>query len=236
MAYKKNGVEFRLDSPGIDTGDLYRRQAYSGGNVTSDELRKEYSRLRQVANKRLKRMEGTRFEDSQTYKKNAGRYNTIADIEKQALANAKQLNPEAAQRLVDIHIARKMEDMYRFLTAKSGSIRGMQAIENQIIESLRERGLTFVNKKNIQQFGEYMEYLRSINKGREFDSERAADLFGTAIKKGINPAQIAEDFEYWKTREKELSQLPKIKNPKKRTADDYKRLLEDNTPKKRRKK
>lgn len=236
MAYKKNGVEFRLDSPGIDTGDLYRRQAYSGGNVTSDELRKEYSRLRQVANKRLKRMEGTRFEDSQTYKKNAGRYSTIADIEKQALANAKQLNPETAQRLVDIHIARKMEDMYRFLTAKSGSIRGMQAIENQIIESLRERGLTFVNKKNIQQFGQYMEYLRSINKGREFDSERAADLFGTAIRKGIDPAQIAEDFEYWENREKALAQLPKIKNPRNRTADDYKRLLEDDTPKKRRKK
>lgn len=234
MAYTRNGVEFRLDAPGIDNGDLYHYEAFKSGNVSREELRKEYSRLRQVANSRLARMEGTRFENSQTYKRNAGKYTTLEDIKMQALAHAKNIRPEAAEKYVDMHVAKKLDELYRFLTAKSSSIRGMQAIENSMIETFRERGLTFINKSNIQQFGEYMDYLRSVHKGKMFDSERAADVFGTAVKKGINPVEISEDFEYWQAHESELAAMPKISNPQNRTAEEYKRLLgNDNSHKNR---
>lgn len=221
--FEKNGVKFSFDNP-----DLYNYEAYKGGNITSKELRKEYSRLRAVADKRLKRMQGTKWENSQTYLRNAGKYGTIADIENEALSNAKSLKPEAAKKYVDVFVAKKMAEMYKFLTAKTGSIRGMQRAENELIETLHDRGLTFVNKSNIAQFGEYMEHLRTMHQNRMYDSERAADLFGTAIKKGINPMEIAEDWQYWQTREEELSKLPKIKNKDKRTAEDYKKLLEKN--------
>ena len=227
MAYTRNGVEFRLDAPGIDTGDLYHYEAFKNGNVSRVELRKEYSRLRQVANSRLDRMVGTKYEKSQTYKRNAGKYTTLDEIEAEALAHARNIKPEAAQKYVDLHVAKKLAEMYKFLTAKSSSIRGMQAIENRMIETFREKGLTFINKSNIQQFGEYMDYLRSIHKGRVFDSERAADVFGTAVRKGINPEEIAEDFEYWKEHETQLSALPRISNAQNRTAAEYKRLLEN---------
>lgn len=218
--FTRNGVEFRLDNE-----DFYHYEAFKYGNVSREELRKEYSRLRQVANKRLERMEGTRFENSQTYIRNAGKYTTLAQIEKEALANAKKLAPEAQQKYVDMHVAKKMADMYKFLTAKTGSIRGMQRVENEIIESLREKGLTFINKGNIQQFGEYMEFMRALHNGRQYDSERAAELFGTAVKKGIDPMEIAADFDFWKQHDEELANTPKIRNAKKRTAEDYKKLL-----------
>lgn len=218
--FKKSGVEFKLDNE-----DFYHYEAFKYGNVSGEDIRKEYSRLRQVANKRLQRMEGTKYESSQTYLKNVGKYTTIAEIQKEALAHAQNMKPEARERYVDMHVAKKMSEMYKFLTAKTGSIRGMQRAENQLIETLQERGLTFINKKNIQQFGEYMEYMRTLHKNRMFDSERAADLFGTATKKGINPLEIAEDFEYWQEHEEELLEMPKISNPKKRTAEEYKKLL-----------
>lgn len=227
MAYTRNGVEFRLDEPGINAGDLYHYEAFKSGNVSREELRKEYSRLRQVANSRLDRMAGTKYERSQTYRRNAGKYTTLAEIENEALSHAKNLKQEAAQKYVDLHVAKKLDEMYKFLTAKSSSIRGMQAIENRMIETFREKGLTFINKNNIQQFGEYMDYLRAIHKGRMFDSERAADVFGTAVRKGINPEEIAEDFEYWKEHEAELATMPRISNAKNRTAAEYKRLLEN---------
>lgn len=219
--WKKNGVEFRLENE-----DMYHYEAFTGGNVSREELRKEYSRLRQTANKRLQRMEGTRYETTQTYLRNAGKYGTLEQIEKQALANAKKLKPEAAQKYVDAVVAKKLADVYKFLTAKTGSIRGMQKVENEIIETLNERGYTFVNKKNIQQFGDYMEYLRSVHNGKQFDSERAGELFGIAVKKGIPPEQVAQDFEYWKNHSEELAKLPKAKNPKQRTSAHYKKLLE----------
>lgn len=218
--FSKNGVEFRLDNE-----DMYHYEAFKYGNVNSAELRKEYSRLRQTANKRLKRMEGTRFENSQTYLKNRDKYTTLAEIEKDALQYAKNMPPEVREKYIDMHVAKKMSELYKFLTAKTGSIRGMQKAENELIASLRDRGLTFVNKSNIQQFGEYMEYMRTLHNGRQYDSERAAELFGTATKKGINPMEIAEDWEFWKQHDDELSKLPKIRNSKKRSAENYKALL-----------
>lgn len=226
VAFEKNGVKFNLDVDGVEDGDLYHIEAFNSGAVSSAELRKEYSRLREVANKRLQRMEGTRFEASQTYLKNAGKYTTIGQIEKEALANARNLKPEVAQKYVDSQIAKKTADLYKFLTAKTGSIRGMQKAENDLIESLRDKGFTWINKGNIQQFGEYMEYMRALHKGRQYDSERAAELFGTAVKKGINPEEISEDFEYWKEHDEELAKLPKIKSAQNRTAEAYRKLLE----------
>lgn len=219
-SFVKNGVQFNLENE-----DMYHYEAFTHGTISSEELRKEYSRLRQTANKRLDRMKGTRYEDTKTYKYNAGKYTTLAQIEAEALRYAKKMKPEAAQKYVDSYVAHKLADMYKFLTSKTGSIRGMQKVENETIQTLREKGLTFINKSNIVQFGDYMEYLRSIHKGKQFDSERAVELFGTASKKGINPDEILEDYEYWKEREQELAKTPKIKNEKRRTAEDYKKLL-----------
>lgn len=222
MSFKKGKIEFRLESE-----DLYHYEAFKQGNVDADEMRAEYSRLRQTANKRLARMKGTKYQNSQTYLRNAGKYTTIEEIAAQATEAAERMNlkPEARQRYIDSHIAHKLADVYKFLTAKTSSIRGMQRAENEMIESLHDKGLTFVNKDNIQQFGQYMEYLRVLHQGRIYDSERAAELFGTATKKGINPLDIALDFGFWKDRDTELAQMPKIRNAKKRTAAEYKRLL-----------
>ena len=156
---------------------------------------------------------------------NFGKYTTLAEIEQRALKHAQKLAPEARQKYIDMHVAKKTADLYKFLTSKTGTIRGIQRLENQIIDTLQERGLTFVNKGNIQKFGEYMEYLRAINKGRQFDSERAAELFGTAVKKGIDPMEIAEDFDFWNARADDLAKQPKIQNAKMRTAEEYKKLL-----------
>ena len=230
-SFVKNGVTFNFENE-----ELYHYQAFTQGNISGEELRKEYSRLRQVANKRLERMEGTRFQQSNTYKRNAGKYTTLAQIEKEALAHAKKLKPEARQKYVDSFVAHKMADMYKFLTSRTGSIQGIQRAENRAIEALRERGVTFVNKKNIQQFGDYMSYLKSLHLGESYESERALELFGIAEKKGINPEEIAADFEYWKQHQSTLEKLPKIKNENQRSAADYKRLIEKAEKRNRKKK
>lgn len=219
--FERNGVKF-----GFENEDLYHYEAFKYGNISRAELTKEYSRLRQTANKRLQRMQGTKYEQTQTYLRNAGKYKTLAQIEKEARQHTKNMGAEAAQKYVDRIVALKLADLYKFLTAKTGSIRGMQRVENEIIETLHERGITFVNKSNIQRFGEYMEYLRVLHQNQSFDSERAQELFGIASKKGIDPMQIAEDYNYWKAHQEELEKTPKIKNAKKRTAEEYKKRID----------
>lgn len=219
--FERNGVKF-----GFESEDLYHYEAFKYGNISRAELTKEYSRLRQTANKRLQRMQGTKYEQTQTYLRNAGKYKTLAQIKKEAREHTKNMGAEAAQKYVDRVVALKLADLYKFLTAKTGSIRGMQRVENKIIETLHERGITFVNKSNIQRFGEYMEYLRVLHQNQSFDSERSQELFGIASKKGIDPMQIAEDYNYWKNHQEELEKTPKIKNAKKRTAEEYKKIIE----------
>lgn len=219
--FTENGVKFNLDNP-----DLYHYEAFKYGNVSASDLRKEYTRLRAVANKRLARMEGTKYEKTQTYLKNKGKYTTIAQIEKEAIKQAKNMPKEVQQLYINSHIAKKTADLYKMLTSRTGSISGMQQVERETVETLREHGFTFINRNNLQQFGEYMDFLRVLHRGRNFDSERAVDLFGTATKKGIDPQEIARDYEYWKQHEEELSKTPKIKNAKKRTAEEYKKLIE----------
>lgn len=219
--FTENGVKFNLDNP-----DLYHYEAFKYGNVSASDLRKEYTRLRAVANKRLARMEGTKYEKTQTYLKNKGKYTTIAQIEKEAMKQAKNMPKEVQQLYINSHIAKKTADLYKMLTSRTGSITGMQQVERETVETLREHGFTFINRNNLKQFGEYMEFLRVLHRGRNFDSERAVDLFGTATKKGIDPQEIAHDYEYWKQHEEELAKTPKIKNAKKRTAEEYKKLLE----------
>lgn len=221
MARENSGVKF-----GFSDRDFYRREAFRSGVVTAEEVLAEYSRLRQVAIKRLKRMEGTKYEQSQTYLRNVGMYPSIPEIREKKMGNAKNLDKDSAEKLLALHVSRRLDDLERFLSAKTGSIRGMQRMENELVQTLRDRGLTFVNKNNIQQFGEYMEHFRSMKLAQIYGSERAAELFGTAVKKGINPEQISEDFNFWLQNSEELEKTPKIKNAKQRNAAAYKKLLQ----------
>ena len=217
---KRNGVEFTFED-----NALYRREAFQSGAVDADQVLKEYSRLRQVALKRLKRMEGTKYEESQTYLRNVGMYPSIPEIAEKKMQGADKLTPEARKNLLALHVSRRLDDLERFLSAKTGSIRGMQRLENELIQTLKERGLSFVNKTNIHQFGDFMEHFRTTKLNMVYSSERVAELFGTATRKGIDPEELKKDFAFWLEKQEELDKIPKIKNAKKRSAEEYKRKL-----------
>lgn len=217
---KRDGVKFNFEDR-----SLYRREAFQSGAVDADQVLKEYSRLRQAALKRLKRMEGTKYEQSQTYLRNVGMYPSIPEIAEKKMIGSDKLTKEAREKLLALHVSRRLDDLERFLSAKTGSIRGMQRLERELIQTLQDRGLSFVNKSNIQQFGDFMEHYRTERLNKIYSSERVAELFGTAVRKGIDPEQLKKDFTFWLDKQEELDKMPKIKNKNKRSAEDYKRKL-----------
>ena len=220
MAFKRNGVIFNFENP-----DMYNYEAFTGGNISEKDLRSEYTSLRSTAKKRLQRMKGTRFETSQTYLKNINAYPTIKEIETQMQERYKGASPETIRKAVNANIAKRNATAFKMLTAKKGSISGMKEIERRTIQTLQERGLDFINADNIQRFGEYMEYLRSINKGKQFDSEGAAELFGISEAKGIHTDEILQDFNFWSEHAEQLENTPKPRNKNNRTGDEYRRRM-----------
>lgn len=189
--------------------EYYYPEALRSGILTEAEMRKEYSYLRAIANKRLERFPGTEFEEHQSYRRNVGKFAPLSEI--------------SSKR----DLIMKLYEVKKFTSAKSSSVTGLRAIERQALETARERGLTWLNKGNLKAFGEFMEEARARGYARLYGSERVAELFGTASKKDLDPQKLFEDFSYWMENQKELAATPKIKSPVERTAEQYREKLEN---------
>lgn len=176
--------------------------------MTEKQMISEYSRLRSIARKRLERFEGTEWVDTQQYRMNAGRYKPVKEIKNKT------------------ELVALLSDVSRFVTARTGSVSGLQAQRRQSIQSLHEHGYTFVNRKNFKQFAEFMEDWRTWDKNRLYDSARVADLYHEAKKKQIPLDQLKRDFEFW-LEENNLEALQNMKRISKKphSAADYKKAI-----------
>ena len=200
----QNINQFLRDNP----EEWYYPEALKSGSLTVQEMREQYNYLRGVAMKRLKRLGESEFADSQAYLKNIKQFKPISRIETQS---------ELEQRLYSVQ---------KFLRSKGSTISGQKAIRKKAVEAAQEKGLDFINESNIAEFGQYMDYLRAKYKGAQFDSERALRLFTASKKKDVEPKEVAEDFEYWKKNISYFEKVPKIKDGKPHSAEDYKKEIE----------
>ena len=162
-------------------GFAFRPEQYNPEHLKrldSRKVRAEYRKLQKRATGRLKTFEKHGLTRSKVYKYN-----------KEMLT--------AISRMGEADVPYALADAYRFLTAKRGTVAGYLAVNQKIVDTLNEGGLTEINMENLEEFGDFMEYIREegIKKG-SFDSERLADLWATeAADKEID---IEEAFKKWK--------------------------------------
>lgn len=166
----------------------YQPQALQEG-YSEKELRREYSRLRSVARKRLERFEGSEFEDSNVYRYNKGKYVPLSQV-----SNKGEL----------VHL---LSDVARFLTAEAGSVTGQRAIRDKAIATWHDKGYTWLNKSNYAAFARFLEFSREFV-GQPY-MEKAAELFRCADDQGVSVEQIKSNFEwYWKNFDPDSSEMP----------------------------
>lgn len=151
------------------------------GDATANrkEIRAEYTRLRDIAQKRLKRMGETKFRETNTYKFNVKHYPKLKDIKS---------NNELAGRLADLA---------RFIVDPYGTLAKQKKIMKKSLTTLHEHDYTFVNEENYIEFGKFMEYYRDTHYDEIYDSGDAADAYGVTVKHQIDPEKVKEDFEFW---------------------------------------
>ena len=173
------------------------------------EMRKEYARLREVARKRLARMEDTPAERSQAYRMNRFRFE----------------KPQSQIESIG-ELGRRLSDLSRFINAKSSTVTGQRQIRMKSIRTLHEHGYGFVNEKNIYEFAEFMEWFRSSEYSRLISSDPPADLFGINVRLGMPIDELKKNFEYFMDNRDELDEVAKIRDPEKRTAEEYIKRVE----------
>ena len=157
----------------------YQPDALRAG-YSERELRAEYSRLRDVAEKRLKRLESSEFAESQTVRYNKGRFKTLADISSTG------------------ELTHLMTDLARFLTAELSTVTGQRSYRRKSVESLREGGLTGVTTKN---FGQVTRVLDWASGFKEYDPSELMRMLSAYAEAGISVQEVynnlRELYEQW---------------------------------------
>lgn len=147
----------------------------------ASEVRKEYTRLRDISQKRLKRMGKTQFARTQTYKRNVNHYPLLKNIQSES------------------ELAARLSDLSRFIETKTSTVSGMKSQMKKALETLHkpDHGYFFVTEENFLDFGEFMEEYRFQKLDEEYDSGEAADTFNALEKHRVDPTKVQEDFEFW---------------------------------------
>ena len=155
-------------------------------SLSDQELAEEYSRVRREAQERLRSFQ--RSTDPEL--RNAA----IVAEKSGVYLNRAQIKAAGGGRAM-------MEDLlidaYRFVSAKTSSVSGFRSMQEKQINKLQAKGYTFVNRSNLRQFGEFMDYFRDRKDSKAFASGSAATLFDKAAEQQISPKQLEAHFKFY---------------------------------------
>lgn len=143
------------------------------------DLRAEYSRLRSIAQKRISRIKGTEFEQSAIFKENRHGFLTV----KQA---------QAQDVLVD-----ELMSIRRFLLDPTSTLSGARERKAKILNTLNERGYTFVNSQNYWKYTQFMDFADSMLKGTYYSSDFVNDFYERFESAGASLEQMKRWFSNW---------------------------------------
>lgn len=164
------------------------RKQIKEGNLK--DIRKEYTRLRDISQKRLKRLGNSMFRDTQMYKRNVNHYPLLKDIQSEA------------------ELAARLSDLSRFIMAQTSTVSGMNAQMNRSLATLHEHKYNFVTKENFIAFGKFMEEYRFQKLDELYDSgDDAAETFNALEQHRVDPTKVKEDFEFWLQNQKTLEAM-----------------------------
>lgn len=204
----------RLDNGDIvdprETPEKYTLEALRNPEMwTNKDVRAEYSRLRQIAMKRLETLgkyEITR--NSQTYKRNINKYKPLTGM---TTGETKLL----------------LHDLARFIGAKRGTYSGFMRARQKAIETLQEHDYSFINEENFENFADFMDDWKS-SELRGYGSLVALDFYEAAVNKKISPEDLQEKFNAFLEKQKNMK--PRKKNKKKMNSSalvsEFERYLE----------
>lgn len=155
-------------------------------SLSDQELAKEYSRVRREAQERLRSFQRSRDHELRTaaiVAEKAGLYLNRAQIKAAGGGRA---------MMEDLLV-----DAFRFVSAKTSSVSGYRNTQDKQVNALQAAGYDFVNRGNLRQFGEFMDYFRDRKDSKSFGSGTVAKAFGMAAKKGITPKQLEQHFKFY---------------------------------------
>lgn len=147
-------------------------------NLEAADVRKEYSRLRAIAQKRVKRLESSEWGDTRYARR-------LPELPK-------------VRDLSDAQLRARTSDLARWIMSRTSSVSGLNRARREAVATIDERYPKLRGKitvKNWRQFAEFMEYARAVHQGRMYDSERVAEFY--TKNEGLDADDLLDEFDQW---------------------------------------
>ena len=150
-----------------------------GAGIPEKEIRKEYTRLRDILRKRIETINKSEF---------AGQ--GIAGQFPEGLPKLSEIRPEDLPYV--------LQQFATAIRSNSGSLKGLRKRRKETLESLHESGYTNINAENIASFARFVEESRDRGLAKVYGSDNIATMFDEAVALGIDPDDVLKDFNWWK--------------------------------------
>lgn len=164
---------------------------YQISNMSNAEVRKAYSELRSIANKRLGRLQAQNLGKSA---REGYRFPTIAEINSSSKFN----------------VASQLADVSQFLRSERTTVRGEKKFLSEFVESMESKGYGDLvqTTEDIYKAIEFMEEMREQYSDKIFDSGDALDVLQQAERLKIPADKLKKNFDFFATH---LDQMEKLK-------------------------
>lgn len=167
---------------------------YGIANLTEKQLREEYTRMRDAAQKRVKRLTTSEFSTTQAAQQYGRGFAKMSTLTVRSPKSAGKEEREIAQQATRKNIEAEFMRMSVFLRSPEVSVAGLRERRAHNIKMLRKHGYA-VNTRNYDKFVKFMERMREKYGSRLFDSDQAADIFSAAERAHLSPEQLEKMVE-----------------------------------------
>lgn len=185
--------------------DDYTPEVLRSGKFGEKEMRAEYTRLRDIAQKRLKRFEGGEWERSETYQQ--FKHDFGVAVPKLSQLDKKEFYSE-------------FNALARFVSARRGSVSGLEKTRRETLRTLDERygkrtktgkvipGSSGVTKANWWEYVDFMEQARMSQSAAGYSSDEVLDAFAIAREKGVDTSVLLQNFSKYMEYKNEMERNP----------------------------
>lgn len=174
---------FKFDSK------YYNPEVINAGGQPTKAYYKEYDKLYREADKRLSKLREKGF----------GEYAVVKYYDKLLKPRKDILSQDFPQALSDLH---------RFLNRSTNTATDFYKQDSAFLDMLKERGVKIPRKK-LGKFYDYLDKVKELNMGKLYDSERALEVVGEAVRLEIDSDELLKNFARYEESIEDLKELRK---------------------------
>lgn len=139
-------------------------------------MRKEYTRMRDIAQKRIKRLEKSEFRESkavQTHSYTSWKYKVNPETGKKEKETFTQHGFQELKNIAQEDFAKAFSELSKFVEAKGSTVTGQKQIREKTIKTWQDQGLN-LNQKNYDKVIKILEEMR--RRKIVYGSDKAVEL------------------------------------------------------------